>query len=66
MHAAAALKPVTRCVCSNVKFLTMKDFGVDSVDDAISKFGVGRNCGHCVRYIQKMIETGETEFDVIE
>lgn len=59
-------KPVTMCVCSKVSFLELKVAGVRSLEDAGERFGAGVTCGLCQAYIKKMIQTGETEFAVIE
>jgi bacterioferritin-associated ferredoxin len=44
----------------------MKAAGVTSLQGAAWLFGAGAACGLCLPYIQRMLETGETEFAVIE
>lgn len=56
---------VKQCACVQVTFREMKEAGVTSLADAARRFGAGLNCGLCVPYIKKMLETGETEFEVI-
>lgn len=58
--------PVKRCVCFDTTFLDLKNAGVGSLEDAASRFGCGTNCGMCRPYISRMLDTGETEFAVIE
>jgi len=59
-------RPVKRCVCFDTTFAELKAAGVESVADAREKFGCGSSCGSCVPYIERMLETGETAFSVLE
>jgi bacterioferritin-associated ferredoxin len=59
-------KPVKMCICGNIPFAVLKELGVTSLDDAAERFGAGANCGLCRPYIEKMIQTGETEFEIID
>jgi NAD(P)H-nitrite reductase large subunit len=59
---------VDRCVCFEVSFKTLKahadETGCD-LDGLKARFGCGRGCGLCVPYLLKMLETGQTAFDLI-
>ncbi len=59
-------KPVRMCACAMVSFRTLKEAGVANVQEASERFGCGRSCRTCVPYIERMLETGETEFEVFE
>jgi len=59
------LRPVSRCVCFDTTFVELKAAGIKSLEEAGSRFGCGTKCGLCRQYILKMLETGETDFDVI-
>lgn len=59
----SGLRPVRRCVCAAVSFAEMKLSGAKTLDEINHRFDAGINCGLCVPYIQRMLETGEVEFD---
>lgn len=58
---------VTRCVCFDVPFTTLKD-DADATGAGLyelqRRHAAGRGCGLCVPYIRRMLETGETAFTV--
>ena len=60
--------PVDRCVCFEVTFERLKAYadrhgcGLEGLRDA---FGCGKGCAMCVPYIERMLETGETAFEVL-
>jgi len=58
--------PVRRCVCFATTFEQLKEADVKSLEEAALRFGCGTNCGMCKPYIQRMIDTGETAFAIIE
>ena len=58
--------PVKRCVCFDTSFASLKAAGIISVEDAKQKFGCGTKCGTCVPYIEKMLESGEVQFTVLD
>jgi NAD(P)H-nitrite reductase large subunit len=62
----SAPKPVTFCVCHQTSFAELKDAKVASLEEIASRFGCGTGCGSCRPYLVRLLETGETEFDVIE
>lgn len=60
---------IDRCVCYNVKFAEIKkimdDNGFTTIEEVQSLIDVSKNCKLCRPYIEKMMETGETEFNYI-
>jgi bacterioferritin-associated ferredoxin len=60
---------VTKCICYDTSFKEMKEImikqNLKTIDELRRVKPVGVNCRLCVPYIEKMIETGETEFKVI-
>jgi len=56
------VKPIVRCVCSDVRFAQMWEAGVRSLEDAARWFDAGTHCGLCRPYLLKMFATGETRF----
>jgi bacterioferritin-associated ferredoxin len=58
-------KPVVKCICFDKTFADLKVAGVKSVQEAAERFGCSTKCGLCKPYIQKMLETGETEFAIL-
>lgn len=59
---------VDRCVCRGVSFAELKDLaertGAD-LDGIAERTGCGSGCSMCVPYIQKMLESGETSFELM-
>jgi len=60
---------VTKCVCYDTTFEEMKEImqknNLTTVDELREIKPVALNCKLCLPYINKMIETGETRFEVI-
>ncbi len=60
---------INRCVCFNVKFADVKkvmdENGFTTLDEVQSIIDVSKNCKLCRPYLEKMLETGETEFNYI-
>ncbi len=60
---------ITKCICYDTTFeemkKIMKDRNLKTLDELIMAKTVASNCRLCVPYIKKMIETGETKFDII-
>ena len=59
---------VDRCVCFDVSFRELKAFADESgcdLEGLTARFGCGHGCALCVPYIQRMLETGRTSFDLI-
>jgi len=57
---------INRCICSNIYFSEIKKIAeekdLETVGD-LQKEGIcSQNCQLCVPYIEKMFETGKTEF----
>ena len=61
---------ITRCVCSDVTFAEMKEaadkHGCTTLDELAEHVEFARDCRHCTRYIRKMLETGQTDFNALE
>ena len=57
---------IYKCVCFNQKFEDLKKFAeqnnITNLEDLQSKIEVASKCQTCVPYINKMFDTGETEF----
>lgn len=58
--------PVDRCVCFSKTFEMLKASGATSISEIRELFGCTSACGLCQTYIERMLETGETRFAVIE
>ncbi|MBS1492135.1 MAG: (2Fe-2S)-binding protein [Bacteroidetes bacterium] len=60
---------INRCVCYNIKFEEIKkimvEHGFTTIEEVQNEIDVSKNCKLCRPYIEKMIETGETEFNYI-
>lgn len=59
------LRPVKQCVCFERTFRELKESGAKTLDEIIERFHCSTGCGLCSPYIQRMLQTGETEFEVI-
>lgn len=59
---------VDRCVCRGISFAELKEMaertGAD-LDAITDQTGCGAGCSMCVPYIQKMLESGETCFELM-
>lgn len=60
---------VDRCVCFDKTFADMKKVidknKIDSINELRKHFPFGENCGLCMPYVEQVIITGKTSFDVI-
>ncbi|MBN8568622.1 MAG: (2Fe-2S)-binding protein [Ignavibacteria bacterium] len=60
---------IDRCICFNVKFADVKkimdDNGFNTLEEVQSVIDVSKNCKLCRPYLEKMLQTGETEFNYI-
>ncbi len=60
---------VTKCVCADVTFEKMKEIAEKRHCKTIACIQryvtFGESCGMCRPYVKKMLETGETSFEVI-
>ncbi|MEO8209025.1 MAG: (2Fe-2S)-binding protein [bacterium] len=60
---------ITKCICYDTTFSEMKNImeenNLKTLEELREIKIVAANCKLCVPYINRMIETGETEFDVI-
>ncbi len=60
---------ITRCICSDITFAELKDIAdstkSDSIDELKQHAQFGQNCKLCHPYVEKMLRTGDTEFEVI-
>jgi bacterioferritin-associated ferredoxin len=59
-------KPVTKCACFDRSFEFLRDQAVQSVAEIAGRYGCTTQCGLCRPYIERMLATGETAFEVIE
>lgn len=61
---------VTRCVCYSKSFKELKKIarktGARSVTDLQQHVEFGLNCRLCHPYVRRMLETGETVFEVMD
>lgn len=62
-------KPVRACICYPHSFAELKREaarrGWTTAEEITAAKGCGGGCGMCRPYLQKMLDTGETEFEVI-
>ncbi len=62
-------RPVRACMCTSLTFRVIlgvaRDRGYTKVEQLTELLGCGGSCGLCMPYLQRMLETGETEFAVI-
>jgi bacterioferritin-associated ferredoxin len=60
---------VTHCICYGRSFLELKliaeKHGVKSIEQLQDHIDFGLNCKLCHPYVKKMLETGQTKFEVI-
>jgi len=60
---------IDRCICYNIKFTDVKKImdenGFKTIEEVQSVVDVSKNCKLCRPYLEKMIQTGETEFNYI-
>lgn len=58
---------VDRCVCFDVPIADLKliadKHGCKTVEELQDYIDFGFGCGMCIEYVERMLETGETEFD---
>jgi NAD(P)H-nitrite reductase large subunit len=57
--------PVKKCICFNVPFELLKESNLSTLEEIRDKFGCSSGCGMCAKYIELMLETGETEFPIL-
>lgn len=62
-------KPVRACLCFPHTFVELKYLAERNrwsfVEDITEAVGCGGGCSICLPYLAKMLETGETEFDIL-
>ncbi len=62
-------KPVRACLCYPHSFAELKRLAEQNhwqtVADITAAVGCGSGCGLCRLYLARMLETGETEFDIL-
>lgn len=60
---------IDRCICYNVKFSEVKKImeenNFTTIEEVQEEIDVSKNCKLCRPYIERMMKTGETEFDYI-
>lgn len=57
--------PVWRCVCYDTPFAELKSSGLGTLDEIRERFGCTSGCGMCAKYIELMLETGDTAFPIL-
>lgn len=61
--------PIRRCVCIDKTFAELKQLaaerGLRTVGALLRASGAAAGCGLCRPYLQRMLETGETEFPIL-
>jgi bacterioferritin-associated ferredoxin len=64
-----AEKPVRACICFPHSFVELLDLaranGWSTAEDISKAVGCGTGCGQCRPYLRLMLETGETEFEIL-
>jgi bacterioferritin-associated ferredoxin len=57
---------ITLCICLNKSFDQVKKVADEkklvTLSEVMSETGCGKRCRKCRPYIEKMLETGQTEF----
>ena len=59
---------VDRCVCRGMTFADLKELAERTgagVDEIANKTGCGTGCSMCMPYIRRMLESGETRFELM-
>jgi bacterioferritin-associated ferredoxin len=60
---------VTKCICSDKLFSEIKEtadrYELKNIDELKEYMQFGGNCRLCFPYIELMLKTGKTEFEVI-
>ena len=60
---------VTKCICFDIPFELMKKTAdahrCKTIEDIRRHLPFGEKCKLCRPYVEKMLETGKTEFEVI-
>jgi bacterioferritin-associated ferredoxin len=60
---------ITKCVCADVTFEKIKEiadkYRCANIPCIQRHINFGESCGMCRPYVKKMLETGETKFEVI-
>lgn len=60
---------IIKCVCCDMTFEDMKKVmkmkNIHTIEELIEKKIVASNCRLCIPYITKMIDTGQTKFEMI-
>jgi len=58
---------IDRCVCFNVKIAKLKEiadqFSCKTIEDLQVHIDFGLACGMCIEYVERMLNTGEVEFN---
>ena len=64
------LLSITRCVCTNATFSDLKriagEQGARTIDELRKHVEFASECELCRKYVERMLATGETEFDALE
>jgi len=58
-------RPVRQCVCFKRTFAELKASGANTLDEIVERFQCTTGCGLCKPYILRMLETGETQFEIL-
>lgn len=57
--------PVHKCICYDRSFAELKASGLGTLEEIKARFGCSSGCGMCAKYIELMLETGETRFPIL-
>lgn len=61
---------VNRCVCFNVSFEKLKEivekYDCSTVEELQEHIDFGLGCGMCCPYVEKMLNTGQIEFNLLD
>ncbi|TAM76641.1 (2Fe-2S)-binding protein [bacterium] len=60
---------VTRCICANVSFADLLRLARErgwNFAELTEQTGATLGCGMCLPYVVRMLQTGETSFDVMD
>lgn len=60
---------VTHCICANLSFADLLRLAREhgwGFEELTQHTGATRGCGMCLPYVAKMLQTGQTSFEVMD